>query len=160
MPRLRVLSLARNCLKKLERLEDVAGTLEELWASYNGISSLDGLQACTKLRVLYLSNNLVRAHDLRLAGSALFSPRPSAQCPPHPHPTTTTATSTQLRDWAELDKLAALPELTEVLFVGNPMYEGIERSAARAQVLRRLPRLAKVDSALITDADRQAALKA
>jgi hypothetical protein len=40
------------------------------------------------------------------------------------------------------------------------MYEGLERSAARAQVLRRLPRLAKVDSALITDADRQAALKA
>jgi dynein light chain 1 len=68
MPRLRVLSLARNCLKKLERLEDVAGTLEELWASYNGISSLDGLQACTKLRVLYLSNNLVRWRLPRRAG--------------------------------------------------------------------------------------------
>ena len=47
-------------LHTTERLEDVAGTLEELWVSYNGISSLDGLGACQKLRVLYMSNNQVR----------------------------------------------------------------------------------------------------
>jgi hypothetical protein len=61
MERLRVLSLGRNCLKKLERLEDVGATLEELWVSYNQISSLDGLAGCTpRLRVLYMSNNQVR----------------------------------------------------------------------------------------------------
>jgi hypothetical protein len=43
-----------------ERLEDVAGTLEELWLSYNGVSSLDGLATCSKLRVLYMSNNQAR----------------------------------------------------------------------------------------------------
>lgn len=121
MERLRILSLGRNSLKKLERLEDVASTLEELWLSYNSISSLEGLQACTRLRVLYLSNNAIK-------------------------------------DWAEIDKLAPLPELSDVVFVGNPIYSSVADAAtARLHVLKRLPRLAKVDSSLVTDADRQAA---
>jgi len=60
MDHLRILSLARNSIKKIERLEDVAATLEELWVSYNQIASLDGLQACSHLRVLYIGNNAVR----------------------------------------------------------------------------------------------------
>jgi hypothetical protein len=51
MENLRLLSLSRNAIKKIERLEDVANTLEELWISYNLISSLDGLGACQKLQV-------------------------------------------------------------------------------------------------------------
>ncbi len=103
MEKLRLLSLSRNKIKKIERLEgacgsrlrkscycgpallltscplpsddaDVADTLEELWLSYNAITSLDGLAPCKKLQVLYLGNN-------------------------------------KIADWAELDKLAALPEL-------------------------------------------------
>lgn len=121
MDKLRVLSLARNNIKKFERLDDVAATLEELWCSYNQVSSLDGLQACSKLRILYLSNNA-------------------------------------LRDWAELDKLAGLPELTEVLFVGNPIYDSLaDKGQAILQVLKRLPRLTKVDSILVTDQHREAA---
>jgi hypothetical protein len=59
MDSLKVLTLSRNALKKIERLEDVAGTLEEIWLSYNQISSLDGLQACNKLQVLYMGNNKI-----------------------------------------------------------------------------------------------------
>lgn len=59
MESLRMLSLSRNQLKKIEKLEDVAGTLEQLWLSYNQISSLDGLQTCSKLQVLYMGNNAV-----------------------------------------------------------------------------------------------------
>ena len=121
MDKLRVLSLARNNLKKLERLDDVAATLEELWVSYNQIASLDGLAGCAKLRVLYLSNNA-------------------------------------LKDWAELDKLAALPALTEVLLTGNPIYDALpNRDQALLLVLRRLPRLTKVDGVLVTDQHREAA---
>jgi len=39
---LEVLSLGRNCLKKLENLEAVAGTLQQLWISYNQIDRLVG----------------------------------------------------------------------------------------------------------------------
>jgi dynein light chain 1 len=67
----------------------------------------------------------------------------------------------QLRDWAELDKLAALPALREVLFAGNPMYDSVaDRAAARLQVLKRLPRLEKIDNQVVTDNDREAASRA
>lgn len=71
---------------QIEKLDDVAGTLEELWVSYNQISTLDGLSGLTNLTTLYISNNLIKS-------------------------------------WAELDKLAALPNLKDVLFVGNPIYD-------------------------------------
>lgn len=44
MRKLKILSLGRNLIKKIEKLDDVADTLEELWLSYNQIVSLDGLQ--------------------------------------------------------------------------------------------------------------------
>ena len=43
MPNIRVLSVGRNLIKKIDKLDDIAGTLEELWISYNQIKSLDGL---------------------------------------------------------------------------------------------------------------------
>ena len=46
---------------QIERLEDVASTLEELWVSYNQINSLDGISCCSNLTTLYISNNLIKA---------------------------------------------------------------------------------------------------
>lgn len=46
---------------QIEKLEDVSGTLEELWVSYNQINSLDGLSGCNNLTTLYISNNLIKA---------------------------------------------------------------------------------------------------
>lgn len=40
MESLRILSLGRNLIKKIENLDAVADTLEELWVSYNQIVSL------------------------------------------------------------------------------------------------------------------------
>ena len=40
MDNLKILSLGRNLIKKIENLDAVAETLEELWLSYNLISSL------------------------------------------------------------------------------------------------------------------------
>lgn len=44
----------------LYRKEGVADTLEELWLSYNLIEKLKGIQVLKKLKVLYLSNNLIK----------------------------------------------------------------------------------------------------
>jgi len=46
---------------QIEKLEDVAETLEELWLSYNLITSLDGLGGLSKLTTLYMSNNQIKA---------------------------------------------------------------------------------------------------
>lgn len=63
MTRLRVLSLARNNLSKIENLEGVASTLEQLWVSYNNISSLCGLERLKGLRVLCIANNRIKKWD-------------------------------------------------------------------------------------------------
>ena len=47
--------------KQIEKLEDVSESLEELWLSYNLITSLDGLGTLTKLTTLYMSNNQIKA---------------------------------------------------------------------------------------------------
>lgn len=59
MDSLKILSLARNQIKKIENLEGVADTLEELWMSYNLLEKLTNLEKLQKLRVLFLSNNKV-----------------------------------------------------------------------------------------------------
>lgn len=60
---LKILSLSRNKIKKIEKLDDISDTLEELWLSYNLIEKLSGLENLTKLRVLYLSNNQIKSFD-------------------------------------------------------------------------------------------------
>lgn len=83
MKNLRILSLGRNYIKSISGLviqfimiyvflelkinlmqfaqqDGVADTLEELWLSYNLIDKLKGINGLKKLRVLYMSNNMVR----------------------------------------------------------------------------------------------------
>lgn len=45
LPKLKVLSLGRNQIKKLESLDGVAEALQELWISYNLLEKLVGLHA-------------------------------------------------------------------------------------------------------------------
>lgn len=58
-----ILSIGRNNLKKLENLDSVAGTLRQLWISYNNIVGLNGIEKLQNLEVLYMSNNKV--HDVK-----------------------------------------------------------------------------------------------
>lgn len=48
--RLQILSLARNSLLRIEGLDAVGSTLDQLWLSYNQISKLAGLENCDKAR--------------------------------------------------------------------------------------------------------------
>ena len=120
LKQLRILSLGRNVIKKIERLDDLGENLCELWMSYNQVSSLDGLGALSNLTTLYMSNN-------------------------------------QIKNFAELDKIATLPSLKDVLFFGNPMYDGLSHQEARLEVLKRLPNVAKIDGAMVLQSDRDQA---
>ena len=121
MSKLRILSAGRNHIKKIEHLDGNAGSLEEVWLSYNQISSLDGLSGLTNLTTLYVSNNIIK-------------------------------------HWAELDKLADLPNLKEVLLVGNPIYDEFTKELARVEVLKHLPNLTKLDGDMIKPSEREMAL--
>ena len=101
----------------------MGGTLEELWLSYNQISSLDGLSPLVALQVLYMSNN-------------------------------------RISEWTELDKLAALPMLRELLLLGNPLCESQpDRALYRAHVIKRVPQIQKLDNEMIAPAERDAAAR-
>lgn len=62
--------------------EAVGDTLEQLWISYNLIEKIKGVNVLRKLKVLYMSNNLVK-------------------------------------DWVEFNRLAEIPLLEDLLFVGE-----------------------------------------
>jgi dynein light chain 1 len=113
---IQILSLGRNVIKKITGLEEIGATLLELWISYNSISTLDGLQPCSKLQVLFMSNN-------------------------------------KIKDWSEIEKLQANPELINVLFVGNPLYEGLSKKQARIKVKEALPDIKTVDGEMLTGDD-------
>lgn len=55
--------------------EAVGDTLEELWISYNFIEKLKGIHVMKKLKILYMSNNLVKDWGkLRAALASLLHP--------------------------------------------------------------------------------------
>jgi dynein light chain 1, axonemal len=128
--RLEVLSLARNILTRIEGLEPVSGTLQELWLSYNQVIKLTGLEQCAKLRVLYLANNLIRdskelecvppsVEEISLVGNPLWEVAKAAE--------------------------------------GSPSALGC---AYRIDILRRLPNLKKLDGVTVDMDERAAARKA
>jgi hypothetical protein len=56
-----------------------------------------------------------------------------------------------------LSSQAGLPNLRDVLFIGNPIYDDYSREAARIEVLRRIPQVAKIDGDMVKPAERELA---
>lgn len=152
MENLRVLSLGRNCIKKIENLDGIAETLEELWMSYNLVERLAGVEKLSNIRVLYLGNNKVR-------------------------------------DWAEVERLAALEKLEDLLLRGCPIHDDagavatyrvevgsvvclkqtsigqgfgqlMWMNAIVVQVIKRVPQLKKLDGIPVDVDEREAAAAA
>lgn len=127
MDSLTILSLGRNQIKKVENLDGVSDTLEELWLSYNLLEKTAGIDKLGNLRVLYLSNN-------------------------------------KIKDWAEVDRLAGVETLEELLLVGNPLYEEFKANgeipAYRIEVIKRIPGLKKLDGIPVDVDEKDAAEQA
>merc|ERR1719498_1426312 len=121
---LRILSLGRNNIKRIQGLEEVSATLEELWISYNMVTTLEGLSSLAKLVTLFVGNN-------------------------------------KINKWDEVSKLAQLPELKNILLVGNPIYG--DRSADNYKemnaplVVKRIPQIENIDGKMVSAATRAAA---
>lgn len=63
-----------------------------------------------------------------------------------------------IKSFDELSKLRDLPALEELLLVGNPMYEGLSKEQRRLEVIKRLPKLKKLDAHVVSDLEREQAL--
>merc|ERR1711998_77001 len=59
MENLKILSLGRNLIKKLDNMDGLGNKLEQLWVSYNQLSSLGGVEKLKCLKVLYVGNNKI-----------------------------------------------------------------------------------------------------
>ena len=59
--------------------------------------------------------------------------------------------------WDEVAKLSQLPELKNVLLLGNPLYGDKEKAEMKPQVIKRIPQIKYVDGVMIDDEDRKAA---
>ena len=68
-----ILSLGRNQIKKLDGVEDVAETLQELWISYNLLPNMKGVEKLPKLRVLIKPSDLRRAIEPHLNACGMAS---------------------------------------------------------------------------------------
>merc|ERR1719421_2018176 len=55
------LRMSSNAINKIEGLNEVADTLEQLWISYNQLGSFSGIEKLVNLQVLYASNNKIGA---------------------------------------------------------------------------------------------------
>ena len=55
---------------------------------------------------------------------------------------------------------SGLAELRDVLFVGNPMCEGLSREEQRIEVLKRLPNVMKIDGDMVKPSEREEAAAA
>ncbi|KAK9863996.1 hypothetical protein WJX84_009052 [Apatococcus fuscideae] len=140
------LSLSTNSIEKIGSLAGM-DSLRSLSLGRNQIKKLENLEAVAPtLEELWVSYNLLerlggceRLNNLRI----LF------------------VSNNKLRDWSEVERLASLPKLEEVLFAGNPFYNDYKDKQAipdyRIEVLKRLPNLKKLDGIPVDVDEREAA---
>ena len=152
MDHLTILSLGRNLIKKIENLDGVADTLEELWISYNLIDKLTNIEKLTKLRILYMSNNKVSCVRMLYWNDKSVHMSTEQWCSPlalHQYielsclpPCTALRLRwsksnlfLQIASWGEIEKLQALENLEELLLVGNPIFEasGSEQTKLKSE---------------------------
>ena len=66
--------------------------------------------------------------------------------------TTLFISNNRIKNWDEIDKLKDLPEIANVLFIGNPIYELNKVSEMNLlMVLKKVPTLKNIDGKLILE---------
>jgi dynein light chain 1 len=132
------LALSTNCIDKMISLPALKN-IEILSLGRNMIKKIAGLEEIgATLRELWLSYNSIATLDGLAPCSKL---------------TTLFLSNNKIKDWVELEKLKGNPELSNILLVGNPIYEGLTKKQARPKVLEWLPRIATLDGELLTGDD-------
>ena len=73
--------------------------------------------------------------------------------------TTLYLSNNRVKEWAEIERLAPLEQLSDLLLIGNPIYNEFKENVAdyRIEVIRRLPQLKKLDGIPVDVDEREAA---
>ncbi|EMP39575.1 Dynein light chain 1, axonemal [Chelonia mydas] len=127
------LSLSTNCIEKIANLNGLKN-LRILSLGRNNIKNLNGLEAVgDTLEELWISYNLIE----KLKGIHVMKKLKILYM-----------SNNSVKDWAEFVRLADLPFLEDLVFVGNPLeekYSADQQSSWVEEATKRVPRLKKLD---------------
>ncbi|XP_057367881.1 dynein axonemal light chain 1-like [Daphnia carinata] len=125
------LSLSSNNIERIANLGSMKH-LKILSLGRNSIKSISGIEAVSEtLEELWISYNQIE----KLKGIGVMKKL-----------RVLTMSNNLVREWAEFMRLAEVPNLKELVFVGNPLEERCTSEGVwRSEVVRRLPNLAKLD---------------
>ncbi|XP_058799905.1 serine/threonine-protein phosphatase 2A 56 kDa regulatory subunit gamma isoform isoform X1 [Phymastichus coffea] len=125
------LLLSTNMIEKVIGINSLKH-LKILSLSRNYIKSFSGLEAIgDHLEELWISYNLIE----KIKGVAALKALKILYM-----------SNNMVKDWAEFNRLQEIPKLEDLLFVGNPLCENMDPEVYRAQVIKKLPNLQKLDS--------------
>lgn len=140
------LSLSTNSIEKISNLANLKN-LEILSLGRNIIKKITGMEEVGgTLKQLWLSYNQIEKLDglqpcVKL--EVLFM------------------SNNKVKSWEEIEKLATLPCLVNVLFKGNPLYDSCASTEEiRCSMLKRLPKLTTLDGETVTEDMRERAITA
>ncbi|KAB1278295.1 Dynein light chain 1; axonemal [Camelus dromedarius] len=137
----RKLSLSTNCIEKIANLNGLKN-LRILSLGRNNIKNLNGLEAVgDTLEELWISYNFIE----KLKGIHVMKKLKILYM-----------SNNLVKDWAEFVKLAELPCLEDLVFVGNPLEE--KHSAEGnwiEEATKRVPKLKKLDGTPVIKEDEE-----
>lgn len=135
------LSLSTNCIEKISSLNGLR-KLKILSLGRNYIKNLGGLDpVADTLEQLWVSYNNIE----KLKGITVLKKLRVLYMG-----------NNSVKDWGEFNKLAELPALEELLFVGNPLEDKHSADGTwRDEVSKRLPKLKKLDGVPIVRAEEE-----
>ena len=140
-------------INKLDGSINTLKTCQRLALSTNNIDKMVPLNGLSQLKILSLGRNMIkkieRLEDVASTLEELWISYNQIATLDGlsglSNLTTLYISNNTIKSWNELDKLAGLANLRDVLFVGNPIYDDMPKEQARIEVLKRLPQVAKID---------------
>lgn len=155
-------------LPPIDKLDDAINQLEacqKLSLSTNAIERMIPLPKLKALRVLSLGrNNIKRIMALEDVGATLEELWLSYNqiekldgLQPCVKLQVLYISNNKIKAWDEVSKVAQLPEIKTVLFIGNPIYGDKTREENAPYVVKRIPQIETVDGKMVSPAVRKAA---
>ncbi|KAF7991974.1 hypothetical protein HCN44_010775 [Aphidius gifuensis] len=124
------LSLSTNMIEKISGLDSLKN-LRIISLGRNYIKTFSGLEVVGgHLEELWISYNLIE----KIKGVNAFKALKVLYMG-----------NNLVKDWSELSRLQEIPNLEELMFINNPICENLDNESWRTQVIRRLPKLKKLD---------------
>ncbi|XP_023945555.1 dynein axonemal light chain 1 [Bicyclus anynana] len=148
----------------IEKMDNSLATLvncEKLSLSTNMIEKVTALNSLKKLRILSLGRNYIKSFaGMECLGDTLEELWISYNLVEKLKGINVLRnlkvlymSNNLVKEWSEFNKLQELQNLEDLLFVGNPLYDGCELEVWRSEAARRLPGLKKLDGETVLRED-------